>query len=334
MPKVSIIVPVYKVEPYLRRCVDSILNQTYQDHEIILVDDGSPDNCGIICDEYAKNYDCISVIHKENGGLSDARNAGVKVANGDWGLFIDSDDLIHPQTLEFLVKTADETDSNIVYCGRLKAENVSKDFWRNRELSYNVFEINENQMIKLYQTEEEIVSDVYWVVVPKLIRISILRKFPFTKGRIYEDNAVAFRQLIEAKKVAVVNEKMYFYMINQFGIMHSQFSRKKLDFLWALEQQIECYQKIGYKRIQKIVIEDYFRNVVYFGKRMINESNDAAMCSQLMREAEKKEKLFLKYCSFDLDKSTRNFIIKYSHPNIFRIKKKIQHIKSFVKTRG
>lgn len=330
MPKVSIIVPVYKVEHYLRRCVDSILKQTYKDYEVILVDDGSPDNCGRICDEYAEEYNFISVIHKENGGLSDARNAGVEIAKGDWGLFIDSDDLIHPQTLEFLVRTADETDSNIVYCGRLQAENVPNGFWNHRELSYKSFEIDEDQLLTLYQTDEDIVSDVYWVVVPKLTKINILRNFPFTKGRIFEDNAVAFRQIIEAQKVALVDEKMYFYMINHFGIMNSQFSSKKLDFLWALEQQIEYYYKAGYKRILKLVIEDYFHNVVYFGKRIISELNDQSMCVRLMRDAEEKEKVFSKYCGFDLDYSTRNYIMKYSHPYRFKAKKKMNNLKSII----
>ena len=102
--KVSVIVPIYKVEPYLRRAVDSILHQTYHNLEIILVDDGSPDQCGKICDDYAKEDNRISVIHKENGGLSDARNAGLDAAGGEYIVFVDSDDFIAEDYIETLMQ--------------------------------------------------------------------------------------------------------------------------------------------------------------------------------------------------------------------------------------
>ena len=106
MDLISIIVPVYNVEKYIHECVDSIINQTYKNIEIILVDDGSPDNCGKICDEYAKKDNRIKVIHKPNGGLSDARNHGIDVANGEWLMFIDSDDWIEPNMAEKLLHSA------------------------------------------------------------------------------------------------------------------------------------------------------------------------------------------------------------------------------------
>lgn len=114
MPTVSIIIPVYKVEPYLRACVDSVLDQTYQDYEIILVDDGSPDNCPAICDEYAAAHDNIKVIHKTNDGLSSARNAGVDAARGKYIEFLDSDDTIEPETLETVVGIAENNNCDIV----------------------------------------------------------------------------------------------------------------------------------------------------------------------------------------------------------------------------
>ena len=102
MPKISIIIPVYNVEPYLRRCIDSVLEQTMQDYEIVVVNDGSTDNSGSICDQYANQYDQIRVIHKQNGGLSDARNTGIKAATGDYILFLDSDDYLDTDALEKL----------------------------------------------------------------------------------------------------------------------------------------------------------------------------------------------------------------------------------------
>ena len=103
-PLVSVIIPIYKVEPYLRECVESVINQTYKNLEIILVDDGSPDNCPKICEEYALQDSRIKVIHKENGGLSDARNAGMKIATADYWSFVDSDDVCHPQMIEVLME--------------------------------------------------------------------------------------------------------------------------------------------------------------------------------------------------------------------------------------
>ena len=121
---ISVIVPVYKVEKYIHRCVDSILAQTFTDFELILVDDGSPDNCGMICDEYALKDNRIHVIHKENGGLSDARNAGIDWAfehsNSEWITFIDSDDWIHSRYLEKLYQTVNQFDCQISVCGYQK----------------------------------------------------------------------------------------------------------------------------------------------------------------------------------------------------------------------
>lgn len=111
---VSVIVPVYKVEKYLHRCIDSIINQTYKNLEIILVDDGSPDNCGKICDEYAEKDNRIKVIHKSNGGLSSARNAGLDVANGDYVYFVDSDDYIDTKLVEDNLNLAIEHDADMV----------------------------------------------------------------------------------------------------------------------------------------------------------------------------------------------------------------------------
>ncbi|MDY4231555.1 MAG: glycosyltransferase family 2 protein [Candidatus Faecousia sp.] len=124
MKPVSIIVPVYKVEPYLRRCVDSILDQTFTDFELILVDDGSPDNCPAICDEYAKNDERIRVIHKKNGGVSSARNVGMKIAQGKYFLFCDSDDYVSPYWCEALYKQIEKSPDAWVYCDLVRVEDT------------------------------------------------------------------------------------------------------------------------------------------------------------------------------------------------------------------
>ena len=138
---ISVIVPIYNVEKYLDRCVESIINQTYKNLEIILVDDGSPDNCTQMCDDYAKKDSRIRVVHKENGGLSDARNAGMEVATGEYVSFIDSDDYISLDFYETLFQTMIDNDSDIVECSVVK-------FYENGKFD----EYSDDQMIKNFNT--------------------------------------------------------------------------------------------------------------------------------------------------------------------------------------
>ena len=129
MPAVSIIVPVYNVEKYLRECLDSILNQTFKDFELILIDDGSKDKSGEICDEYAKVHSNITVVHQNNQGQAAARNNGVKISEADWIMFVDSDDVIHPDLLQFLYKAATESNSGMAVTERVKAETIPENFF-------------------------------------------------------------------------------------------------------------------------------------------------------------------------------------------------------------
>lgn len=131
MPEISIIVPVYKVEKYLNRCIDSILNQTFSDFDLILVDDGSPDNCGKTCDEYAEKDKRIKVIHKENGGLASARNAGLDVTDNDYIVFIDSDDQIEPNHIETLYNCVKSTEDNYIFCGMKSVSETDRTYTLN-----------------------------------------------------------------------------------------------------------------------------------------------------------------------------------------------------------
>ena len=137
---ISIIVPVYKVEPYLNKCVDSIINQTYKNIEIILVDDGSPDNCGKICDDYTKKDSRIKVIHKKNGGLSDARNYGIEASIGDYIMFVDSDDYISANMCEILLKTAKKYNADIINCN-------FEEVFSNAESRINRQAVNKNEEV-------------------------------------------------------------------------------------------------------------------------------------------------------------------------------------------
>ena len=187
--KISIIVPVYKVEDYLSRCIDSLINQTYQNLEIILVDDGSPDRCGEICDEYAKFDERIKVIHKPNGGLSDARNKGLDIATGDFIIFVDSDDWIDVKTCEIVLDNAIKNKAEIVVFG---VNNVYADGRVKRFPPLQVGAISNSDAIKslMYNVLQ---YGIFNYACNKLYSRRLFDKIKFAKGRLAEDQGVTYK---------------------------------------------------------------------------------------------------------------------------------------------
>ena len=234
MPQISIIVPIYNVEKYLNRCVDSILNQTFTNFECILVDDGSPDRCPQICDEYAKKDKRIRVIHKPNGGLSDARNAGIEVAQGEYLSFIDSDDWIHPQMLEILYEGIAKNNVMLSVC----AYEEVKTYKNFDKIENPVFEIR-NGMDFLIE------NNVTAVIAPnKLYHKSLFENIRYPVGKIHEDEFVTYKILYKSWEIAYCGEKLYMYFVNSEGITKGEWSPKHLDLLDALEERIDfLYEK-------------------------------------------------------------------------------------------
>ena len=163
-PLVTVIVPVYKVEPYLRRCLDSIVNQTYKNLEIILIDDGSPDNCGVICDEYAENDKRIKVIHKENGGVSRARNEGINVARGEYIAFVDSDDYIEPDLVEKSCIAVEKSGSDFLKFG------IYEEYYKSNGELLSREEVTPDNFI--VNTKSEIYDRVLSIVLRKFLQTS------------------------------------------------------------------------------------------------------------------------------------------------------------------
>ena len=225
--KVSIIVPVYKVEKYIKRCLDSIINQTYKNLEIILVDDGSPDNCPQICDEYALKDIRIKVIHKDNGGLSDARNVGIDIASGEYIMFVDSDDYIEPQMIEVLYKALVDNSATISICNFKYITDDSDVVVDNEDLPIH------NGFI----TGKELLSDIcfknkywYWVVaVCKLYKKDLFNNLRFPIGKFHEDEFVFHKIILKCDKIACVASPMYNYLQRSGSIMHQNIGIKKLD---------------------------------------------------------------------------------------------------------
>ena len=244
MPQISVIVPVYKVEPYLRRCVDSILGQSFFDLELILVDDGSPDSCPVICDEYAAKYERVHVIHQENRGLAAARNAGIDwaFANSDsqWLSFVDSDDWIHKQMFELLLRANSGANSDICAVEHQVIKKTSEAFDKRLELS-NI------------ETTTCSPDDVYLIhsVNPATAWGKLFRKecfstirFPFQK--LHEDAFILYKLLFAAKTVTVLHTKLYYYWVNPNSITHAAWTPKRLDEFKACEEQLDFYHREGH----------------------------------------------------------------------------------------
>lgn len=241
MPAISVIVPVYKVEPYLRPCLDSILAQTFQDFELILVDDGSPDNCGAICDEYSAKDSRVHVIHQENGGLSAARNAGIDwaFANSDskWITFVDSDDLLRLDSLFYLYQAAAEQKAEIAVC-------LMSEFPED-EVPGPAPGTGPTRLITGHEAVLNLYSDqpkIYVSACCKLYKkANLFDGIRFPVGKLHEDQAVTPIILSRAASVAVVDRSLYCYRLRGDSIMHTDFSIKRYDDIYGVEQCINYF---------------------------------------------------------------------------------------------
>lgn len=260
---ISVIVPVYKVKPYLNQCVESILAQTYMNLEVILVDDGSPDQCPALCDTWAKKDSRIKVIHKKNGGLSDARNAGMKIATGAYIGFVDSDDWIDPKMYQLLYDEMQKTNSDIAACG---VQMVWED-GNIRMLTCNGNVVLDNKQAMEALIEESWLKQPVWY---KLYKRSILEGIPFAVGKCHEDVFWSYQPLARAKKVCVIDTPCYFYRQRADSIMGEKFSVKRLDGLEAMEQRIEFLKREYPWLVNKAQEKAYFF-AMYLTQKLLDE---------------------------------------------------------------
>lgn len=230
-PKISVIVPVYNVEPYLPKCLDSIVGQTYQNLEIILVDDGSPDNCGSICDAYAARYGYIKVIHKANGGVSSARNAGMAAATGEWIGWVDSDDWIEPEMYDSMIKKACELEADIVVCSRYEQYRSHSVFrgWEEEQI------LNTEDALKQLLKNEKM-QNFLW---DKLWRQELFQGQSFPEGRTFEDIAVMHRLFARAKRVVCLPEANYHYLQRPGSIVDNKSLENQINHFRAAKLRLD-----------------------------------------------------------------------------------------------
>ena len=227
MPAISVIVPVYKVEEYVKPCINSILAQSFTDFELILVDDGSPDQCGVICDSFAEKDSRIIVIHKENGGLSDARNKGIDIAKGEYLTFIDSDDLIHRDYLKTLYTLITDNNADISAC---RFENFFDDQSIYKDKGFtsgsDLFICDGKTACLSYYNMTGSIDIMAW---GKLYRSSLFSDLRFPYGRINEDEGTVPLALYKAHKYVGTDRKLYFYRFRSDSIMNRPFTSKRFD---------------------------------------------------------------------------------------------------------
>ena len=216
-PQISIIVPVYKVERYLRKCLDSILAQTFSDFEVILVDDGSPDDCGMICDRYAISDGRIRVIHKENGGLSSARNAALDVAVGEYIMFVDSDDWVEPTFCETALNIVLENEVDLGFFGYNNIyQNDNYEFlYKEERFTRSPRLVHFSEAIKHLILKEDVIYNFSW---NKIYKRTLFDNVRFPIGRLYEDNAVTYLLVIKAHTIFVADKILYNYLKRIDGI--------------------------------------------------------------------------------------------------------------------
>ncbi len=264
MTKLSIVIPIYNVEKYLSQCIDSILSQTYQNLEIILVDDGSNDNSGKIADKYAQKDSRIAVIHKQNGGLSDARNAGIEIATGEYIYFLDSDDWLVPNAISTLFDFAIKNSCEIVQGGFYYAYN---DYllYDNRKIGIDQTPFVLNREIAMVELiKNEYIKNFAW---GKLYRTSIVKKYLFQKGKYFEDSYWQHHIVNEITNYGVIPTPLYYYRQRESSIS-GQFSIKSLDLL------------IGYEERLNFILEHYPHLTNLMAKQLWNISSSMLLASK------------------------------------------------------
>ena len=237
-PKISVIVPVYNVEQYLEECIESLINQTMQDIEIILIDDGSSDNCGLICDCFEKKYSNITAIHQKNGGLSYARNQGLSIAKGEYISFIDSDDFINVRMLEVLYNACITNHTKMSACNYfyIKDNNVQYETETNK-----VFKLSSVELMKNIFSPGNGIGVFAW---NKLYHRSLLEEKPFPEGKLYEDMGSIYKMIFAAEYISFVDSGLYYYRKFRKGAITTYaYSEKEFDRIGFIDEMTEFIRK-------------------------------------------------------------------------------------------
>ncbi len=304
-PLISIIVPVYKVEKYLKRCVESLRKQTYSNLEIILVDDGSPDSCPMMCDFYAQEDERIKVIHQSNSGLSGARNSGLEIATGDYIGFVDSDDYVSDKMYEMLLTEMMNKDADIAICRyvRFNGELAASD---------EVDGISDIKVMKNKEALENLYGadgEVYTVAWNKLYRRTVLSDIRYPLGKINEDEFTTYKIICNAKNVILLENVLYYYFYNDNSITTNENYLVNRDIYEAYEARLEYFQKRGIEGLEPKNAKLYLDRIIERNKKL----------REINKEKSKELLVFYrtKYSDFRKMVSGVGYLIYYISPALY-----------------
>lgn len=311
---ISVIVPIYKVEQYLPLCIDSLINQSYKNLEIILIDDGSPDSCPLICDNYAYKDNRIKVIHKTNGGLSSARNAGLDIATGNFIAFVDSDDYLEPEMYKTLLNLLLSTNSDIAVCDFFYYDGKAKTSDSKNTSSIVVL----NKVRDFYAHILDPNPTLRFEVWNKLFRKSVINEIRFKIGQVYEDVYFDKNVFQNANKIAHIEKPLYIYRTSRLGNSNSSFGMNRLTVFDEIDEYI-TYSK----EVQDRFIEERFK---IFGA----ETSISLHYLATIHDADESLKIrllehFEKYYQLCDVKTIRHKIFHYS-PKVFRILSRLKSL--------
>lgn len=293
---ISIIIPVYNVEEYLNQCLDSIINQSYNNLEIIIIDDGSTDNSSKICDEFAIKDNRIKVIHKSNGGLSDARNIGIENSNGKYIFFVDSDDFIDNIMIEKLYKLIKANDADISMC--------NFTYYYNDDLKHELIESPvKNDILNRQEAIDKLFEEKNWFYVVawnKLYKKEIWDDIKFPKGYIHEDEAVIHKVFMKCNKIVTTSESLYFYRQVKGSIMNSGFNEKRLDKYYALSDRIVFLKDIVTNHQLRILCYQYWYNFFNDFYKVYNTNPKSIYLNRMRKSLIKVINIFVKIHFFTL----------------------------------
>lgn len=324
LPLVSVIVPVYKVEDYLNQCVKSIVDQTYRNLEIILIDDGSPDNCGYLIEEWAKKDNRIIALHQKNGGLSAARNTGLNNCHGEWLAFVDSDDYIAKNYIKEMLQTAMRDQTNLVISHYYEVDTDSGeqvDIKHNPTKTYNI-----NEFWKQYYSPE---GNVVPLVVAwnKLYARKIFETRRYAVGLVHEDEEIIFDVIKNAKRISVIPDNLYYYRINRSGSIMDNINTSD-----EIDQTIIEIKKTRTANLMRdelwdgalAATEDLLDDVIYV-KSMFNNAEAQAFYSEIIPMI-KRNRIILSQHGYKFSKKQQVYV---AVPGMIcllkRVKRKLKH---------
>ena len=304
-PLITIVVPIYKVEKYLGRCIDSLVAQTYPNIEIILADDGSPDRCGAICDEYAQKDSRIKVIHQENKGVAAARNAALDIAQGEYIMFVDSDDYVEPTFCEIPLKTAQQQNADMVIFGYRRFINGK---FANIKVAGFTRAMTSAETIRHFVLYD--VPSIYNMVTNKMFHRSLFESIRFPEGFFFEDNEVSYRTAHIASRIYVIEDVLYDYAIRNdsiTGVLNKSATKQLMD-RFKMRYGRLCFIKEHYPQLTDLQICALAKDAVAAYMRINgNTEKERAMRKELSEflmtnkktvlagECHKKVRFFYKY---------------------------------------